>query len=55
MGPERNRPKKTFDSQKIRGQPACDQGAFWPDLKRFFWPKVKKVENFDILGEIFQT
>jgi len=31
-----------FNLQKIRGRPAFDSGAFWPNPKRFFWLEREK-------------
>jgi len=38
----------TFDLQLIRGQPTFDPGTFWPNLKRFFWPELEKIEKYGI-------
>jgi len=47
-------PELTFDLQLIRGRPAFDPGTFRPDMKWFFLHEGKKIEIFDILGEIFK-
>jgi len=44
-----------FWATKIRGRPVFDTGTFWPNLKRLFWPKGKKLKNLGFLVEIFQT
>jgi len=48
MGPDPTRPEHTFDPQYIRGQLGLDQGTFWPDPMRFFWPNGQKIGKFGI-------